>query len=244
MTACNITVCKSGVTPVVVKFTTATPTPSPTNVPGTPTPVPTAAPVGPPATVHVECTASSTGPGAQIDCFTQFAEDYNSITWEATNATPASSAGGAKSFTTFRDAAGDATVKATVCLNSNCTVSNTAVLVAGPPPAASALGLVDPGEVCTPPGSFQLVAFFDGWDTGDSMPSGVLNFHNPTWAPTDIQMSISPGVFSGKPGAVMTTYYFEAYFQPPMDITVSYAGDGVWPSDSASISIVASACDA
>jgi hypothetical protein len=242
MTACNITVCKSGAVPVVVKFTSPTPTPSATPVPGTPTPIPTAAPVGPPATVNVQWTASHGGAGSQIDCFTQFAEDYNTITWEATNASPASQASGAKSFTTFRSAAGEVAIKATVCLNANCTVSNTVYLVAGAEPLQSGLAIVDPGEVCVPPGTFNVVAYFGGWNSGDPLPTGLLTFSNPTWMPSTFQLSVSPAVFNGKPGAIVSEYYFESYAQPEMEISVSYSGDATWPADSAGIVAVPVFC--
>lgn len=235
MTVCNITVCKTGSASVVVKFTTATPTASPTPLPGTPTPAPTAPPVGPPPLVHIECTWSGPGAGAQIDCATTFAEAYNTITWDTTNATPATLTTGSKSFQAFRSAAADATVRATVCLGAACTVSNTAEI----PGHAfiTDLVLLDDTPTCNYFSEYTLTAFFGSWTPGDPVPAGVLHFDNSAWGfVIDVPVVM---LANGKPGAAV-----DFYFESPFDhsIAVSYDGDGNWPADSLAVTVYASSC--
>jgi hypothetical protein len=226
MTACNITVCKSGSASVVIKFTTATATPTATPVPGTPTPVPPTPAVGPPPTVHVECTWSHGGPGAQIDCFTQFSEAYNSITWTATNATPATLSTGAKHFQTFRDGAGDATVRATVCLGSVCTVSDIATAPAGavPPPPPSPMAMALSSSICG--GSFNefemiIFVYLDSWTPDDPYPTGIVNFF------IDGNSIGAAPVDSGEPIAHTSAPMPNGTAIP---FTANYTGDSNWSS--------------
>jgi len=224
MTACNITVCKTGSASVVVKFTTATPTPSATPVPGTPTPVPPTPAVGPPPAVHVECTWSGTGPGAEINCTTQFSEAFNSITWNATNASPASLTTGAKHFQTFRVAEGDVMVTATVCLGSTCTVSAPAFAPTGPPggPMAMTLGSNACGTL------FQdfvvtLVVYLFSWTSGDPYPTGTVDF---------FVDGNSVGTGSILPGEPMAQAVATIPTGSGIPFAATYSGDANWLSSS------------
>lgn len=237
MTACNVTVCRTGAAAVVIKFTTPTPPPSPTPPPGTPTPIPTAAPVGPPATVHIECTWSSTAPGAQIDCNTVFAEAYNTITWTTTNANPASLTTGSKSFQAFRSAPGVATVQATVCFGSSCTASNVAQ-IPGTSAFNSALTIVDPGTQCTFQ-SFTLTIYFSSWSSGDPVPNGDLTVNATPTLSGPGPVPIQPNAFAGQPG-ISTTLFFDG--PSTSTITVSFPGDGTWPASNAQINITGQDC--
>lgn len=127
MTACNVTVCKTGSVAVNVAFPAATPTPVTPTPAGSPTPTPTPRPVGPPPIVYVSCTAAA----AAIDCSTAFTESYNAITWTATGASPKTETTGAKTFTVSPASPGTTTVRATVCLGSECTTSSPVQVVVG-----------------------------------------------------------------------------------------------------------------
>ena len=237
MTACNITVCRSGSTPVIVNFPSPTPTPAGTPVPGTPTPVPTSPAVGPPATVQIECTETTVASGSQIDCSTTFTEAFNSITWVATRANPSTVTTGSKFFTTMRTEPGDATVQATVCFGSNCTASNVATLPSGS--SAPALTLADPGTVCVgfPPG-FTVTGFFAGWNPGDPIPTGTLFFSDGDEFFSQ-NVPIEPNAHTGQPGAA-GSFFFES--PGTMTVVVSYAGDSNWPADADQIVVTGQSC--
>lgn len=224
MTACNITVCKTGSTGVVVKFTSPTPTPSGTPVPGTPTPAPTTPPVGPPSSVTISCSYSPAGAQVQVDCATSFNEAYNTITWETTGgASPASSAGGAKHFTTFAPNGSSITVTATVCLGSACTVSNTAVVNSGggPTPVNSVQTTVLSASICgSNPGTSDVTiyVYFDSWVGGDPVPTGSVAFF------IEGNLAGTASIDPQEPLAVLMTpvSYIETTFM------AQYAGDANW----------------
>lgn len=131
MTACNITVCTTGSAAVVVAFPSATPTPATPTPAGTPTPTPTGVPIGPPAVVPLTCQHGSwTNGQVTVNCFTQFAESFNSITW-TTRADSGGQPGqiieqisnGAKTYQQTLNQPGIRWYQATVCLGGNCTTS-------------------------------------------------------------------------------------------------------------------------
>lgn len=220
MTACNITVCKTGSASVVVAFPTATPTPSPTTAAGTPTPTPTPKPNGPPAFVPVQCTYAWVSGQAKIDCSTTFTEDYTEITWTATDATPALVTTFAKTFTTYRASAGTTTVQAKVCYASVCTSSAPVdVIVASAPLVMSTvLGLTGPsGDVCdsTP---VQLYAYIANWDVDKPYPTGTISFFDQG------NLLGSMPVSSGEPEALFSALFSEG----DHSISASYSGDSVW----------------
>ena len=135
MTACNSTLCTSGVQAVTVKFpppgATNTPAPTPTvNPSATPTPPPG----NPPPVVPIACNYVSGSNPVQVNCTVSFSEPYTDITWTAVNGAPASLTNSSKSFTTFRQGSGSVTVTARVCYFANCTTSSEAVVT--PPPDA------------------------------------------------------------------------------------------------------------
>ena len=135
MTACNSTLCTSGVQAVTVKFpppgATATPSPTPTvNPSATPTPPPG----NPPPVVPITCNYVSGSNPVQVNCSTTFSEPYTDITWTATNASPASVTNANKNFTTFRQGAGSVTVTAKVCYYAKCTTSSSATVTPVDPP--------------------------------------------------------------------------------------------------------------
>jgi len=238
MTACNVTVCKTGVKAVSVVFPTATVAPTNTPASGTPTPIPTVSPVGPPATVLVNCVYSGFGAGAQIDCSTTFSEAFTSITWTGTNISPTGVSGGSKQFTTFRAGAAQATVQATVCFQVTCTVSNVAVI-----PFSGVVGGIEifaPDTVCVGTSvPWEASIRFTGWVPGDPNPTGEIATTQP--GPYfGLFLPIQPGNGSLPPMASTTDMYAEG--PGPFTITASYAGDANWPSAFATKQVTAIEC--
>lgn len=224
MTACNITVCKSGSTPVVIKFNAPTPTPSATPVPGTPTPVPTVPPVGPPSTVSVTCIAFPAGSGHQIDCSTSFVEAFNTILWTTTGpASPTTQYSGAKQFTTFGPPSGTITVKAQVCFNSVCTDSNTAVVQLGQ------LATQLDSDTCVTGHHFDgndINAYVVNWDSSKPLPTGTITII----ANGNIVATI--GFIPGEPIALTpVTLGITAVGVP---LVIQYSGDTNWTATSVS----------
>ncbi|MCC6960467.1 MAG: FHA domain-containing protein [Dehalococcoidia bacterium] len=239
MTACNVTVCKTGSTPVVVKFSTPTPTPSGTPVPGTPTPTPTIAVAGPPPTVNVTCLATPSGSGNQIDCTTSFVEAYNTILWTTTGpASPTSDFSGAKYFTTYGPATGTITVQAQVCYNSVCTTSNVASVQLGqvPPPPPSPMVSVIDSDLCgiqiDPFNPATISGVVANWDSSKPIPTGTM-----TWVANGNPIG-SQSLVPGENVAYLTITYGQVGFGIPL--TVQYSGDPNWLSGSMSCQFDAS----
>lgn len=228
MTACNVTVCKTGSATVVVAFPTATPTPTPTPATGTPTPTATPKPNGPPTFVPVQCTYAWVSGQAKIDCSTTFTEDYTEITWTATDAAPALVTTFAKTFTTYRSSAGTTTVQAKVCYASVCTNSAPVDVIVGAAPlmqSQTILTVEEPGSgYCESYITVYVAAVIANWTPELPVPTGTVDFFdngNPL------------GSQEGWDGNL-------AYLQAPLDvfvehiITASYSGDGNWlPATSA-----------
>lgn len=147
---------------------------------------------------------------------------------------------GSKSFQTFRAAPGESTVQATVCFNGQCTVSNVAYLVA-PQALLSDVQIVH-NQPCfgSGPGTFFVTAFFNGWQPGDPLPSGVLTFEVPSWPFPVLDFAIQASAYNGTPGVVAGNYYFEG--PGTLSFTVSFAGDDNWPADSASVDVTGESC--
>ncbi|MEO8541031.1 MAG: FHA domain-containing protein [bacterium] len=229
MTACNITVCKSGSAPVVIKFVAATPTPSATPVPGTPTPVPTVVAIGPPPAVNVTCISFPFGSGTEIDCQTSFVEAYNTITWNTTGpAAPVSQSSGSKSFTTFGPDTGTISIQATVCYNSNCTVSNLAIVQIGQIVTQINSGLC--GSLLNDPYSpYTINAVILNWDSSKPIPTGAV-----TWIVNGNIVASGPvQPTSGLPTAE-GSFTFGEPFASGVPLTLQYSGDSNWTSASAS----------
>ncbi|MCO5200332.1 MAG: FHA domain-containing protein [Chloroflexi bacterium] len=234
MTACNVTVCKTGAAAVVIAFPTATPTPSPSVAAGTPTPTATPLPNGPPLTVPLLCTYAWVSGQAKIDCSTSFSEGYTEITWTASGATPAAVTTFAKTFTTYRASAGTTTVQAKVCYASVCTNSAAVDVIVGSAPLvmSTVLNLVGPeGDVCdsTP---VQLYAYIVNWDPNGPYPTGLITFYD-QGAP----IGTLP-VESGEPQAILNTTF-------PGDgdhsIYATYSGDSTWsPASSPTVGFASS----
>ncbi|HNM78708.1 MAG TPA: hypothetical protein PKI89_10100, partial [Tepidiformaceae bacterium] len=237
MTACNVTVCKTGSASVVVKFTTPTPTPSATPAPGTPTPTPTTPAVGPPPSVNVTCLATPTGSGNQIDCTTSFVEAYNTILWTTTGpASPTSDFSGAKYFTTYGPATGTITVQAQVCYNSVCTTSNVASVQLGqvPPPPPQPLPSVLGSSFCGAPDPYATTidAYVANWTSDYPVPTGQM-----TWIINGTLAGSATMVSGGSFGS------FAEILMPENlpgtgTLLVQYSGDGNWPSASMNCSYV------
>jgi hypothetical protein len=205
---------------VVIKFSSPTPTPSSTPVPGTPTPVPTVPPVGPPPTVNVTCLATPISTGNQIDCTTSFVEAYNTIAWTTTGpAVPASDLSGAKHFTTYGPATGTNTVQAQVCFNSVCTTSNVATILPGQ------IVTQLQSDVCTSGFHFDgdpINAYIVNWDNSKPYPTGTV-----TWIVNGNTVGTS-GIPSGEPiAAIPVTLGITGSAVP---LLIQYTGDANWTS--------------
>lgn len=222
MTACNITVCKTGSTPVVVKFSTPTPTPSGTPVPGTPTPVPTVPAVGPPPAVTVTCLAVPAGSGYQIDCSTSFVEAYNTILWTTSGpASPTTDFSGSKHFTTFGPASGTITVQAQVCYNSVCTNSNVASVQLGQVQSQIQSNTCD---LAFHQDGQDVDASISNWDSSKPLPTGTITFV----VNGNIQGTV--GFQSGEPIAVMPLVLNISV--PGNTLLIQYSGDSNWTAAS------------
>lgn len=228
MTACNITICRSGSAPVNIVFTSPTPTPSATPQPGTPTPVPPTPAVGPPPAVEVNCSYADIGGQAKIDCSTSFFEAYNTITWNTTGgASPATAAGGSKSFTTYAPIPSNVTVQATVCLGSKCTVSNTAYVSPGPLPLQAPSPPAQQSVVLT--GSLCGDSAYPGENPGFSV-TVLGGSPSPTGTVSLSVEGVSQGIELIDPGDQSAEFYVN--FQPDdvqsWHVVMQYSGDAHW----------------
>ncbi len=222
MTACNVTVCKTGSASVVVAFPTATPTPSPTTAAGTPTPTATPKPNGPPAYVPVQCTYAWVSGQAKIDCSTTFTEDYTEVTWTATNAAPPLVTTFAKTFTTYRASAGTTTVQARVCYASVCTNSAPVDVIVGAAPQVQTQAIL----IIQPPGSnycdqyvsVYLAAIVANWTPNLPEPTGSVVFFD------------GGNLIGSQQGWDGNLAYLEATLDVFIEhnITASYSGDSNW----------------
>ncbi len=220
MTACNITTCKSGSIPVVVKFTSPTPTPQATPLPGTPTPSPTVPAVGPPPLVTVNCDYQDIGSQAQITCETSFLEAYNTISWTTTGgALPATASGGAKSFTTYAPLSANITVQATVCYNAVCTTSNVAYVATEPAPLV--MTSLD-ANICGATildGPTLVTVYLIGAAPGDPFPTGTVSFS------VD---SVPQGAVSVDSAQHQAVFNIDLPSQGVWPLFMQYSGDANW----------------
>jgi hypothetical protein len=240
MTACNITMCKTGSFPLVVKFSSPTPTPSATPLPGTPTPTPTVASVGPPPAVNIVCNWAPISTGYQVDCSTSFVEAYNVITWRTTGASPAEFATGAKHFTAFTPTTGVVTVQAEVCLGSTCTLSNLATVTLGQfvtqlhPTYYLQESPSTSGELCQVPHANLLP--FNEWVIVTDVPNATPDRPTPTGTITYVFNGNILGVVSLDQGEA-SIHFTPTFGGSNLPISIQYSGDANWTANSVSCQI-------
>ena len=228
MTACNITVCRTGTKSVVVKFTTPSPTAAATPVPGTPTPTPTTPPVGPPPVVTVHCDWYAISGGTQIDCLTEFNEAFNAVTWTTTGgASPASQSSGAKHFSTVGPTAGIVTVQAVVCYNAVCTTSNVASVVIGQAVTIISTDLC--GAMISSAGHVA-TANVDNWTSDRPLPTGAFS-----WIVNGNIVGVSVVGFGGTSASLSFVLGYTGFSIP---LVLEYSGDANWTASSISCSIL------
>jgi hypothetical protein len=185
--------------------------------------------------VEVNCSYDYVGGQAQIDCSTTFLQAYNTISWATTGgASPASAAGGAKSFTTFAPISSNITVQATVCLGATCTISNTAFVAtsaAPPPPQVSQMQMALTSSYCGAqefPGPTSIYVSLLSWNPGDPLPTGIVSL-----SINGISQG-STSVDSGEPSAVFSVNLADdvEFWQ----FFMQYSGDSNWLASSAACS--------